>query len=139
MVKLIINGLPKVNIYIYIFSLIIIFNIHIFKNLSNTLLDWLMKEIITVDPDLKGNTDLQPILNKQAKLFAVVIIPSLFKAYRASESWELRKLIMMCILAFLIYYPEDLICNIFEVCNHYLVQRLLRILFINIYFFRNNI
>ena len=60
----------------------------------------------------------QPILNKQARLFAIIIIPSLFKAYRASECWELRKLIMMCILAFVIYYPEDLICKIFEVCVH---------------------
>lgn len=88
---------------------------------------------MTVDP---GNTTTtsQPILNKQARLFAIVIIPTLFKAYRASESWELRKLIMMCILAFLIYYPEDLLCNIFEVCTrtHYLIQKLLKILFINI-------
>ncbi|CAB5387555.1 unnamed protein product [Rhizophagus irregularis] len=74
--------------------------------------DWL-DLAMTVDP---GNTTTtsQPILNKQARLFAIVIIPTLFKAYRASESWELRKLIMMCILAFLIYYPEDLLCNIFE-------------------------
>lgn len=91
-----------------------------------------MEDLVTVDP---GNTTLQPILNKQARLFAIVIIPTLFKAYRASESWELRKLIMMCILAFLIYYPEDLICNIFEVCTHYLIQRLLNILFINIFIY----
>ncbi|RIA83278.1 hypothetical protein C1645_469185 [Glomus cerebriforme] len=83
--------------------------------------DWLTEDIhhdntiITVDSDSEGNnTTSQPILNKQAKLFAIVILPSLFKAYRASECWELRKLIMMCILAFLIYYPEDLICKIFE-------------------------
>ncbi|GES99052.1 hypothetical protein GLOIN_2v1587441 [Rhizophagus clarus] len=84
--------------------------------------DWLMEDIhhdiaMTVESELKGNTTLQPILNKQARLFAIVIIPSLFKAYRASESWELRKLIMMCILSFLIYYPEDIIRNIFE-CSH---------------------
>ena len=62
---------------------------------------------------------------KQAKLFAIVILPSLFKAYRASECLELRKLIMMCILAFLIYYPEDLICKIFEVYYLFIYNNLI--------------
>src|SRR4051794_39709314 len=106
------------------------------KILSKILVDWLTedihnnninhditdKKIVTVDSDSKGKTASQPMLNKQARLFAIIIIPSLFKAYRASECWELRKLIMMCILAFLIYYPEDLICKIFEVCIHNLFK-----------------
>ncbi|CAG8513701.1 17231_t:CDS:2 [Funneliformis caledonium] len=82
--------------------------------------DWLTELVHNIDAnhdEMKvdcGNTSQQPILNKQEKLFAVIILPSLFKSYRASECWELRKLIMMSVLAFVVYYPEDLICKIFE-------------------------
>ncbi|CAI2168339.1 19869_t:CDS:2 [Funneliformis geosporum] len=82
--------------------------------------DWLTETVHNNDAnneEMKVDCGItsQPILNKQAKLFANIIIPSLFKSYRASECWELRKLIMMSVLAFVIYYPEDLICKIFEV------------------------
>ncbi|CAI2172111.1 5425_t:CDS:2 [Funneliformis geosporum] len=81
--------------------------------------DWLTETVHNNDAnneEMKVDCGItsQPILNKQAKLFANIIIPSLFKSYRASECWELRKLIMMSVLAFVIYYPEDLICKIFE-------------------------
>lgn len=49
------------------------------------------------------------------KHFACLLVPTLIKAYRGTENWESRKLIVAVILNFVLYLDKELMCEILQV------------------------
>ncbi|CAG8574471.1 1790_t:CDS:2 [Diversispora eburnea] len=60
------------------------------------------------------------------KHFACLLVPTLIKAYRVTENWESRKLIVAIILVFVLYLDKELMCEILQQSS---IEKFLRCVF----------
>ncbi|CAG8565205.1 2862_t:CDS:2 [Acaulospora colombiana] len=76
---------------------------------------------------LQSNENAESLqFKKSSKQLACLLVPTLIKAYRGTENWESRKLIVAIILAFVLYLDDDLMCEILQQAS---IEKFLRCVF----------